>query len=137
MIVYKWVNKIGDKYYSLMNYGFCSMSKKYLTTQLPYEIGKTYIDDGKQCELLKQQYYNNSSFIRKNKWYPEHLQPGFYFWSKLKEIDENRRKRMYKLDAKNIVTLKCEIKENDILPYPFNCIRAKKFKVLKEIKEVK
>ena len=130
MIAYKWTHKRNGKYYSLLNFGYFRLNKSILINQSPYEIGNTYINDETQTENIKKQFLNMGRCS------PPCVKTGFYFWKKNIEIPESQKKKMRKCGASINAILKCEIKNEDILSIERGntVIRAKRFKVLKEIK---
>lgn len=129
MIVYKWVYKKEGKYYSLMNYGYARLVKRYKTNQPCYEINESYDNYKKEGENLKKQIdkgcRESSRFLKS----------GFYFWTKNIPILKHIKRKMQELGGDINAILKCEINNEDILSYERgnSCIRAKRFKVLKEI----
>ena len=129
MIVYKWVYKKDNKYYSLMNYGYTRLSKEFLLNQPPYEINKTYNNYQKEGKNLKLQFKQTRNII--TSWIKE----GFYFWTKLIPININAKIKMRQLGADINAILECNIKKKNILSYERGtaCIRAKGFKIIKEI----
>jgi len=129
MIVYKWVHKKGKKYYSLLNYGFLSLSKKIITNQAPYEIGKYYINDEVETEKLRKR------FLELNRKIPHYLKTGFYFWKNNCKINFRIKERMKQLGGDINAVLKCKIKKEDILSFERgnSVIRVKRFKILKEV----
>lgn len=129
MIVYKQVYKKDNKYYSLMNYGYCRMNKTILTNQPPYEIGKTYISNNKECNNLKKYFFKQYGII------PSFLKSGFYFWKENLKIIEFQKRKMIECGADINAILKCKIDKQDVLSFERNgnCIRTKKFKVLEEL----
>ena len=128
MIVYKNVVKKENKYYSLMNYGFCRLNRKIITNQLPYELNKTYINTEIESNKIRKYFLEKIGRI------PDWIVSGFYFNIKKKPLTDLQLECMKELGADKIVILKCEIQPEDILPLlRLDEIRAKKFKVLKEI----
>ena len=117
MIAYKWGIKQNNQIYSLINFRIFPSIKDIKFA--PYEIGKTY---------------ENPINLR-----PTHRtdERGFYFWKEpINDFFErfNKHLKYYKQPEINII-LKCKIDKKDLLGYGFrNSIRAKKFKVLEEVK---
>lgn len=129
MIVYKWVHKKDNKYYSLLNFGYFKLNKSILINQEPYEIGKTYINDEKYTKDIKSQFLSQYRVI------PRCVKTGFYFWKENRKIPIRIQQAMIRLKAPINAVLKCKISEKDILSTERqNNIRAKKFKVLEEVK---
>lgn len=126
MIVYKQVYKKNNKYYSLMNYGFMRLNDKFKTNQLCYEIGEIYIDDGIQCENLRKQCLKETHSV------PQYVKSGFYFWKENKPIYKSLKNKMIELGADINAILECNVEEKDKL-HCCHGIRAKKFKVLREV----
>jgi len=130
MIVYKWVHKKGDKYYSLMNFGFTKLSEEFKTNQPPYELGKSYNNIHKEYKSLMLQFRNKKGYI------PQYIKKGFYLW-----INKNTKPNKKQLDRMKILggeinaVLECYISINDILSYERgnNCIRVSKMKIIREI----
>lgn len=110
MIAYKWVYKKGNKYYSLMNYGYCRMTKDFLTNQPPYEVGKIYDNHLEASEFLKNQLKRKYAFLPN-----AFVKSGFYFWNKKIPIRKPQKKSMKNLGADINAILECEIQEEDII----------------------
>lgn len=124
MLVYKWVIKKDDKYYSLRNFGIDS-GKIY--NYKPYYIGASYITSCSVRKGFSDKIYNIYNGLTKFS--------GFHFWKKKSNKELNRWNKFLYRNDKPIINaiLKCEIREQDIFKENDYQIVAKKFKVLEEI----
>ena len=126
MIVYKWVIKKGNQYFSLMNFNiFPSLENAKCC---PYENGNIYSEYKDVLEEHFKKYkYSRSRF---------NIQ-GFHFWKEPKPKhfwkcynDYLKRHKQPEINA----ILKCNINQEDIIIEDKERIIAKRFKILEEIK---
>ena len=124
MIVYKWVIKKRNEYHPIINNGGHAGYFWRDKGLKPYEKGhtiKNYIDPHKLNRGIRQGYDFDI--------------PGFHFWRTI----DNKTKERYQRCMKSIkgtqinCTLKCFIREKDIIKKDNQRIIAKQFRILGEL----
>lgn len=123
MIVYKWVIKKEDKYFPIINNGayspFNDLDLGY------YQKGKTIKNFINPYNLIPNRYFRQQRFHR----------TGFHFWidknNCMLERYQNCMKRT--LNRQINCTLKCYIRNKDIIMQNCDRIITKKFRILGEI----
>jgi len=122
MLVYKWVIKYNKKYYTIINNGayrpFDNLNLSY------YKKGKTI-----------KKFINPYNLVSKEKIHKQRgfHRTGFHFWvDKKGERLEQYQKYMARRGKKINCTLKCYIRDKDILMKDSKRVIAKKFRILGE-----
>lgn len=125
MIVYKWVIKKDNKYYPIINNG---AYKPFTGLNLGYYIkGRTISNYINPFELIPLgNIYHQRDFHR----------TGFHFWNTLNNLPLERYNKTMKYHKNTEIncTLKCYIREKDIIKRDAYRTIAKKFRILEEIK---
>jgi len=119
MIVYKWVIKQNNRFYSLMNYGINSW--RLPISLAPYCINNIYSDYQNYGERLTNPFEKKGFHFWKN---PE----GEFLGMKLKWNNYLQKRNQPKINA----ILLCEININDIIKENDIRVIAKKFKVIEQ-----
>ena len=122
MIVYKWVVKKDNKYYPIINNGaYFPFNNIKLDYYIKGKTIKNYINP-----------WNLTSFPkRKTRGFHR---PGYHFWkNKTEERIDNYQKCMSKYNKQINCTLKCYIRNKDIIMQDAQRLIAKKFRILEEI----
>jgi len=124
MIVYKWVLKYGNKYCPIVNNGACPPFDK-IDLKF-YQKGKTYKDYIDPNLLLpEEKRHRHRNFHR----------PGYHFWKNLKNLPlERYNKCMIRRGKKINCTLKCYVREKDIIMQDSSRLIANRFRILEEEK---
>lgn len=125
MIAYKWVIKKGKEYRPIINNGAHSLFTRSNIKLKSYKKGNTikhYIDLQEVTNIKQHRQHFNI--------------PGFHFWTQPDPLEKERYQRCMKsVKGTNFnCTLKCFIREKDIILKDKNRIVAKKFRILGEEK---
>ena len=124
MIVYKWILKYGEEYYPIINNGAYRPFDRLKLE--PYKKGKTiknFINPYEQTKNVNR--YKQHNFHR----------AGYHFWrnNNNKYLDRYNQ-CMLRRGKKINCTLKCYIRNKDIILQDNERIIASKFRILGEVK---